>query len=157
MSLDTLLSTLSKLPNEAQPELGTELEVLLNRLCTEFVNSVDAHDYARTLKTFASDAVVITPAGEFQGIAAIEKFLLARPTAMVTRHFSSNFQLTSHNGSSATGISYVVCFKRFTDQPVPVKTPLPIVAEYHDTYTRTIAGWRIQKRRIQGIFDPDLQ
>lgn len=157
MSVETVVPAKGQPRDAAQPEFSVELEVLLNRLCTSFVNALDARDHAKTLSTFASDALVVTPAGEFQGIAEIEKFLLARPPTMVTRHFSSNFQLTGHSGTSASGISYVVCFKRFTDQPLPLKTPLPIVAEYHDTYVRTAAGWRIQKRHIQGIFDPDLQ
>ncbi|MGO4396379.1 nuclear transport factor 2 family protein [Variovorax sp. M-6] len=135
----------------------TQVELSLNRLCVEFLNALDSHDHARALGTFAPDAIVATPAGEARGIAEIEKSLRARPGTMLTRHICSNFQLLAHAGHTAKGVCYVVCFKQFSDGQPPLKTPLPIVAEYHDEYLQTGASWRIQKRRIVAIFDPDLQ
>ncbi len=133
-----------------------EIEAQLQRLCMEFANALDAHDHTRTLATLAPEAVMATPAGEARGLAQIEKTLRARPTAMVTRHICTNFQLLSHTGERATGVCYVTCFKRSSQTPPPLRTPLPLVAEYHDDYIRTDAGWRVLARRIVLVFDPDL-
>lgn len=126
------------------------------RLCVDFANGVDARDYPRVIELFTSDGVLLTPARAFRGHAQIADFLRARPQAMVTRHLCTNFRITAQSQGAATGVCYVVCFKTAcgADPVYPQKTPAPIVAEYHDTFSRTAAGWRIRERRIDPVFDP---
>jgi len=126
------------------------------RLCVDFANGVDARDYPRVVELFAPDGVLLTPAKAFRGHAGIADFLRARPLAMVTRHLCTNFRITPQLQGTATGVCYVVCFKTScaADPEYPLKTPAPLVAEYHDTFVQTDTGWRIRERRINPVFDP---
>ncbi|APD13573.1 nuclear transport factor 2 family protein [Pandoraea pulmonicola] len=125
-------------------------------LCIDFANAIDAQDYSRVTQLFAPDAVILSEGRTVQGQEAIGASLNARPADMVTRHFCTNIRVTPESPDTATGVSYVVCYKVRGEAPDAKawKTPDPIVGEYFDKYVRTAQGWRIQERRIAVVFDP---
>lgn len=145
-------------PSSAQVGGQADFEAACTQLCVEFANALDADDYVRVVDVFTPDATIVATTGEaVQGRDAILASLSTRP-AMRTRHCCSNIRITLNADGSATGLCYVVCFKNFGEEAARgvSTTPMPIVADYHDTYVFTEEGWRISERRIAMIFNPDL-
>lgn len=126
------------------------------RLCTDFAAAIDARDYPSVLSLFTEDGV-LAPAGEiFTGRAEIERFLNARSLLLETRHHCTNIRIRAQTDGTATGSCYVICYKN-ASLPAgasPPRTATPILAEFHDRYIRTAAGWRIQQREVTIISNP---
>ncbi len=126
-----------------------EDEAACARLCVDFVNHIDARRYAALLDLFTEDGALDRMGTLLSGRQEIARFLDSRPTSVATRHLSANISISFEGDDQATGFSYVMFFQGSGDAAVPVMTGAPSVVEYHDRYTRTRAGWRIQSRRIQ--------
>ncbi|WP_218508280.1 nuclear transport factor 2 family protein [Variovorax sp. dw_308] len=127
-----------------------EDEAACARLCVDFANHLDARRYPEVLDLFTQDGSLDRMGTVFAGRAAIEGFLDARPTGMTTRHLCTNIRVHFDDGADeATGFCYVLFFQGSAETgPCIAKGP-PSVVEYHDRFSRTSSGWRIQERRIR--------
>ncbi|MBC7482220.1 MAG: nuclear transport factor 2 family protein [Rhizobacter sp.] len=126
-----------------------EDEAACTRLCIDFANHLDARRYEAVLDLFTEDGSLDRMGTVFAGRTAIEGFLAARPAGMTTRHLCTNVRVSFDTEGGATGSCYVLFFQGSADVVVPVMAGPPSVVEYHDRYTRTDLGWRIQERRIR--------
>lgn len=132
---------------------GSNCEVACTRLCTAFANLIDAQAYPRVAALFTPDGCWTRPERSLHGRDAILKYLLSRPTQVVTRHLCTNIQITPLTDTEAAGMCYVMYFHadgRAQDLAVPAT--LPLIGEYHDVYALTTEGWRIRDRRIRIVF-----
>ena len=133
-----------------------DLETACTRLCIDFATGVDERDYGRAIGAFAPDGLLRAPSGDFRGQAQIAGYLNARSSTIVTRHLCTNFRFAMQTDSIATGICYLLLLKRenSSNAKYPLPTPAVTVAEYHDIFVSTPAGWRIGERRVNVVFDP---
>jgi ketosteroid isomerase-like protein len=128
-----------------------EHEAACARLCVDFANYLDARRYQPVLELFTEDAILDRMGVVLKGRAEIKRFLDNRPTDATTRHVCTNIQVQLESEHAATGHCYILFFQgeRVGDDGVAVASKAPSVVEYHDTFSRTTSGWKIQSRRIQ--------
>ncbi len=74
----------------------------------------------------------------------------------MTRHFTSNIRIVAADADNADGVTYFMAVNHDagTDDPeLPLPVNLPFsIGEYHDTFVRTSASWRISHRMIKRVF-----
>lgn len=133
---------LAMAPSQAEDEAACA------RLCVDFANHIDARRYEQLLDLFTDDATLDRMGAVLSGRDEIERFLASRPTAVVTRHLCTNIRVSQDTADEAAGFCYVLFCQGGAEDAVPTMAGAPSIVEYHDRYTRTPAGWRIQTRRI---------
>jgi hypothetical protein len=138
---------LALLPAAAQRGSGTtsltaDDRVQIQQLTTRFGYTLDtgAGDGAMFADLFTEDGVF----GAAKGRAQLTAMARSRDEGTGNRHFVSN-PIIRAAGNGATGTQYEVVFAVGKDgnQSTIVRT-----GRYEDTYTKTAAGWRIQKREF---------
>jgi hypothetical protein len=136
----------------SEPRIEDELEC--QRLSIDFAQRIDAHEFDRVLELFTEDGVFIRRGTAHSGRPAIRQYLQSRPADEVIRHLCTNSRIRFVSPTEATGLCYVVFYKgtQPPDGTFPIPPSPPGVAEYHDSYVKTGAGWRIRERRAQVIF-----
>ncbi|QSI33254.1 hypothetical protein GNX71_28270 [Variovorax sp. RKNM96] len=130
-----------------------EDEAACARLCVDFAHHLDARRYEQVLALFTEDATLDRMGAVSQGRAEIARFLASRPTQITTRHVCTNISVSVEDATEgeATGACYVLFFQGSggsADAAAQLSGP-PSVVEYHDTFSRTAEGWKIQTRRIR--------
>jgi hypothetical protein len=135
---------LALLPAAAQRAPGTTLltaddYVQIQQLVTRFGYAVDtgANDGALFADLFTEDGVY----GEAKGRSQLAAVARNRPGALY-RHFVTNVIVRAGEGG-ATGTQYEVMFAVGQDGN---QSTIARTGRYEDVYTKTSAGWRIQKR-----------
>jgi hypothetical protein len=122
--------------------LTADDHIQIQQLVTRFGHALDtgANDGAMFADLFTQDGVFGSARGRVQ-LAALAR---TRSDRDFTRHFVSNILITP-TGQGATGTQYEVLFAVGRDgQPGAIAR----TGRYEDTYTKTAAGWRIQKREF---------
>jgi hypothetical protein len=136
---------LALLPASAQRGSGTmsltaDDHVQIQQLVTRFGYAVDtgANEGAMFADLFTEDGVY----GEAKGRSQLAAVARNRPGDVAHRHFVTNV-IVRPTESGATGTQYEVMFAvgQNGNQSTITRT-----GRYEDTYTKTRAGWRIQKR-----------
>ncbi|HEX5108773.1 MAG TPA: nuclear transport factor 2 family protein [Vicinamibacterales bacterium] len=116
--------------------------VQIQQLVTRFGYALDtgANDGGMFADLFAQDGVF----GAAKGRAQLAALARMRGDGDANRHFVSNVVITPTEGG-ATGTQYEVLFAVGGDgRPGTIAR----TGRYEDIYTRTAAGWRIQKREL---------
>lgn len=131
-----------------------EDEAACTRLCIDFAYHLDARRYEAVLDLFTEDGSLDRMGTLFAGRAALEGFLAARPARVTTRHLCTNIRVSFDTEDYAVGSCYVLLFQGSADAGGPTMAGPPMVVEYHDRFTRTDVGWRIQERRIRLALQP---
>ena len=139
--------TIALLPAGAQRGAGTMMltaddHVQIQQLVMRFGYALDtvANDGAMFADLFTQDGVF----GAANGRAQLVALARTRPDGAASRHFVSNV-IVRPAERGATGTQYEVMFAIGQDgnQSTIVRS-----GRYEDTYTKTPAGWRIQKREF---------
>lgn len=78
----------------------------------------------------------------FVGHTAIASYVAARPSTGRVRHISAPVQIEVADFDHASGRLMTVVWSRRD----PGEIPVSVIAEIHDQYIRTPAGWRISMR-----------
>jgi hypothetical protein len=135
------------LPADAQRAPGTTTltaddHVQIQQLVTRFSYALDtgANEGAMFADLFTADGVF----GEATGRAQLAAFARPRPGAAVHRRFVTNV-IVRPTERGATGTQYEVMFAVGQNGS---QSTIMRSGRYEDTYTRTAAGWRIQKREF---------
>ncbi len=126
------------------------------RLCNDFAWAVDTFHYDAFVSLFTPDGVFDRAGQVSRGGVEIRKFLNARPADRVTRHVCTNIRIDLVSPEAAAGNCYTLVFQAQaeTAASLPRPTPLPMVVEYHDDYSLTDEGWKIQHRKLKIVFQP---
>lgn len=120
------------------------------RLCVDFAHHLDARRYGPVLDLFTDDGVLDRMGTVFAGRAELDRFLEARSSAVTTRHLCTNIRVDFDGEDDATGSCYVLFFQGSNEGSTVAKAQSAAsVVEYHDSFVRTPAGWRIRERRIR--------
>jgi hypothetical protein len=138
---------LALLPAAAQRASGpmsltADDHVQIQQLVTRFGYAVDtgANDGAMFADLFTEDGVY----GGAKGRSQLAALTRTRPGGVAHRHFVSNV-IVRPTGKGATGTQYEVMFAVGQDG---TQSTIARTGRYEDTYTKTAAGWRIQKREF---------
>ena len=120
--------------------LTADDHIQIQQLVTRFGYALDtgANEGAMFGDLFAEDGVF----GAAKGRAQLTAMARSRSDGAANRHFVSNV-LISPAERGATGTQYEVLFAPGRDG---VPGAIARTGRYEDTYTKTAAGWRIQKR-----------
>lgn len=125
----------------------------LEKLAIEYANAIDSKQWDRLDRVFVPDAVIdYTATGGIKGSYPEIKAWLPRTMKFFksTMHLMGNFQFRIE-GDTASG--QVSCFN-------PMLAPALLGGSntvmfgiwYHDTYVRTVDGWRIKTRAQQHCY-----
>ncbi|MCW1932292.1 nuclear transport factor 2 family protein [Pararhodobacter zhoushanensis] len=138
-------------------DLETDLTALLDRqriaaLQTCFAQALDGGTLAQFLSVFTDDVTYSNGPRVLQGHAGLRGFFEARQAAgRVSRHMMSGLDISFDGPDAARSHSVWLSFAG--DGPLPVGHAEPfLVADMHDDYLRTPAGWRIARRVITPAF-----
>ena len=138
---------LALLPAAAQRGSGStsltaDDRVQIQQLTTRFGYALDtaASDGAMFADLFTEDGVF----GAAKGRAQLAALARGRSEGAANRHFVSNVMVKPAE-SGATGTQYEVMFAVGQDGN---QSTIARTGRYEDTYTKTAAGWRIQKREF---------
>lgn len=136
-----------------------EIEHACARLCTDFARHVDGCDAARCAGLFTADGVYVRRGEALAGRQAIEHALAARSAQRVSRHLVHNITIDVLDACHAHGYSAFTLYAGDSEHLAapgvpaqPLLLPVPLVAEFSDTYLLTPEGWRIARRTGRTIF-----
>lgn len=125
-------------------------ESACTRLCNDFAYFVDTRDYEKLAALFVEDGSFERRGEVLQGRATILSSMQARPENVITRHACTNIRIDLQPDGSARGTCTLLLFHAVAG--ATPATPAITVAEYHDVYVQTAAGWRIRSRIAQVVF-----
>jgi hypothetical protein len=131
----------------------------IKQLKARYFRCMDTKDWAGFAQVFASDAVM-DMSGEMRdaqtegdgitrGNEAIAAFVRGAVDPVTTVHHGHMPEITLTSDTTATGIWAMEDKLRWPDG-APVRT-LHGYGHYHETYTRTADGWRIQSTRLSRL------
>lgn len=127
------------------------------RLVTKYTHLVDFGEAERIAELFTEDGVWRTDEFAMEGGAAIRAGFGRRQgvTRRQSRHVCTNV-IIEVDGDRASGLCYLVNYRHdsesgVAEKPAPADVP-KFVGEYHDTFVRTIEGWRFQDRYCDMTF-----
>lgn len=133
------------------PQQGCESAC--TRLCNDFAYFVDTRDYQKLAALFVEDGSFERRGEVLQGRTAILDAMQARPENVITRHVCTNIRIDLQDDGSARGTCTLLLFHAVASaSPAAPAAPAITVAEYHDVYVQTPAGWRIRSRVAQMVF-----
>ena len=127
-----------------------ELKTLMDRqeisfLLHEYCRTLDAMDLDTLAEIFTEDCVVeYGPEDRLKsnGRAAIRQGLERLWRWKRTSHHLSNIQIGFAQANEANALSYVIAWHERSDGSTAT-----VWGQYHDTFVRTPAGWRLKRRR----------
>lgn len=127
------------------------------RLIMEYTHLVDGGNASAIADLFTDDGVWCTDEFSMDGQDEIRAGFARRQgvTRRQSRHVCTNV-IVKVDGDSATGLCYLVNYRHDSatgtaEKPAPAGFP-KYVGEYHDTFVRTPAGWRFQRRYCDMVF-----
>ena len=128
------------------PAARAEIEDLNAR----FAWALDLHDFDALTDVFIADAHYASLGREFHGRDELIASFRSRGGARTTRHGLGNLLLAGRPDGTVTGLgswhTFAAHVETSPDEPAPVG--LYMVADFHDRYVETAAGWRIAERII---------
>lgn len=129
-----------------------EVEDACTDLVLDYAYYRDRLDAEAFADIFAEDAVLSVLGQDFVGRDAIGARLRNADAGDILRHLMSTIRIFPVNEQQARGVSYVTVYSGSAgDLPRPLAQPLAI-GEYHDQFTRTSSGWKIQRREFVPVF-----
>jgi hypothetical protein len=130
------------------------------QLAIAWAYHLDSRSHDRLLALFAEDGVLHSRSGvDAAGTLAIREILQSRDATRVTRHvLSAPFvEMTGPDDARAVSV-FTVYDAMEEEQPIvstlPLRAPVT-VGEFHQTFRRTTAGWRIASSRSVPVFKRD--
>jgi ketosteroid isomerase-like protein len=117
----------------------------ISSLLYEYCRTLDAMDLDALAEIFTEDCVVeYGPEARLQshGRAAIRQGLERLWRWKRTSHHLSNIQIRFPRADEANVVSYIIAWHERADGGTAT-----IWGQYHDTFVRTPAGWRLKVRR----------
>ena len=127
------------------------------RLVTALSYRLDQHENDAVIALFADDGILHSQAGvDAVGGEAILGLLAKRNPNRVTRHMLAVPFIEMTGPDEARGVAAFTVYEGFRDQhegsgPMPL-LPAVTVGEFHQSYRRTSAGWRIASCRSVPVF-----
>lgn len=108
------------------------------------------------VELFTSDASLEIPGANFAGHTAIRESIAALGALPLEyRHITTNSIINTIDENRANGTCYLVVFNSDAKPNQSNTRPSDIpstVGEYHDSFQRTRAGWRIASRQLIRVF-----
>jgi len=129
----------------------------LTRLVHSFCHYIDHGQYDELVALFTPDGVFDRIGQALNGREEIADAFRNRH-AFLTRHSVTNLLFTRVEADEAEAKMYVANFVGQTangELPVPYALPQPAILEFHDTYRKTVDGWRIACRKAFVVLKPD--
>jgi hypothetical protein len=126
-----------------------EEQLACSAVATAFAYHVDRNETERVVQLFTEDGEFKRPGLAAKGHDQIRAWMKSRPATTVTRHVGTPLMFTEFNLDTAKAISYFSMYhgERLGDSIPALHGPVAI-AEYHDEYRKTDAGWRIARRKV---------
>jgi 3-phenylpropionate/cinnamic acid dioxygenase small subunit len=119
-------------------------------LNARFAWALDLHDFDALAEVFVEDAHYASLGREFHGRDELIASFRARAGARTTRHGLGTLLLAGQPDGAVTGLgswhTFAAHAETSPEEPAPVG--LYMVADFHDRYVETAAGWRIAERII---------
>jgi SnoaL-like domain len=117
------------------------------RLVTAFAYLVDHRRYTELAALFVDDAHYERPGVVAKGQTELKAFFERRPTNVVTRHICTAPFFEAVGAQEAKSVTYLTIYmEEGRDDTVVETAGLAGIAEIHDTFRLTPAGWRIAQR-----------
>lgn len=138
------------------PEERIQCILACTRLCEDFAYTIDRRQYDAFLALFAPDPVLDRMGEQYRGHEGLRRFCAARPLDRHVRHLCSNIRIDPTGPGTASGTSAATMYQALAapDADFPFATPVPLIAEYQDTYLLTDQGWKIKSRKVGIAFLP---
>ena len=129
-----------------------EDENQLRDLAYRYAQMMDRRDFDMLPQVFAEDGKLIGPGYEMQGFDVLRQGLSALEQISATLHAVLNtyFEI---DGDRAKGEVYCVANHLYEKEGVPFKLDMGI--RYEDEYARGEAGWVIQSRFFNMVWETD--
>ncbi|MFK7895766.1 MAG: nuclear transport factor 2 family protein [Myxococcota bacterium] len=129
-----------------------EEEAQLRDLAYRYAQMMDRRDFDMLPLVFAEDGELIGPGYTMQGFDVLRQGLSALEQFSATLHgvLNTYFEVA---GDTASGEVYCVANHVYEKDGVPFKLDMGI--RYEDTYARSGAGWVIQTRRFNMVWETD--
>ncbi len=137
------------------PSERLAIEAECERLCIAFSHLVDQRRYADLVALFTADGCFERFGKVHVGHAAIRRELETRSTDMVTRHLCTGTLFDTVDADKAESVTYFLVARQ---DGIEGQTPpypldgLDAVGELHDSFERTVQGWRIARRKVVAVF-----
>jgi hypothetical protein len=138
------------------PEQEAQIEAACIRLQQRYGTLADRQD-PKFRELFAEDASITLP--DLPPFAGIETIMAGqaewKASGIVMRHVCTNFAVEAVDADHATGLCYLMVFRREATPEPPAVTPQsqPIsLGEYHDTFVRTDGRWLFKSRVLHRVF-----
>ncbi|NHN36523.1 nuclear transport factor 2 family protein [Pseudomaricurvus alcaniphilus] len=130
-----------------------EDEMACIRLSNEFAYYLDHKQYTKAAALFTEDGVFERPGASAKGRSQIVAFYEARPVSPVSWHMCGSPVFISVKEDEAEAITPFTLY-----HAKPVENGLPqlgsgpaAIAEFKDTYRRTVEGWKIHSRKAAPV------
>jgi hypothetical protein len=136
--------------------VGTDVEIELIRLCTEWGWLIDHESADRLHELFLGDATLELSSGVMHGRDEIAAWGMQRLAATRTsRHLMANHHFAQIDEGRAAGTTLVWSImgdrELLPEQP-GTAAPSVVVGEYHDRFQRVEQQWYFESRRFEVIF-----
>lgn len=133
-------------------------------LLVRYAFAIDLREWAELREVFTDDAAIVYSGGAQQhtGIDAIVSFF--RRTAgrvAATQHLLHPSRIRATGPETAEGLTHVTAHhvRHGSPRPAPASATFTVTGTYADRYTKTAAGWRISRRRLDlvtSVGDPSM-
>ncbi|MCB0993657.1 MAG: nuclear transport factor 2 family protein [Acidimicrobiales bacterium] len=136
-------------------DLRVQDRMELRLLAEQYARGADTRDAVLYADVFTDDAVLVTNRGEIRGR---EQLLTIAPKLgryEVTMHFVGNHHVVFDDADTDRASGQVLCTAEHVYTDDDVRRVYVMKIRYHDDYRRTPAGWRIQNRSLELLWDDD--
>jgi hypothetical protein len=133
-------------------------EWALVQLNNAFAHFLDNGQFDSMIGLFTEDALFDRAGIVHRGHQELRNGMRERPKA-TTRHLLNNFYFTDVEEHTAGGVVCALVYHGPPSEhgePVVYATDNGRVIEFHDSYVKTAAGWRISSRIARPIFTPEV-
>ena len=126
------------------------------RLCHDFGYYLDYSDYPALANLFAPDGSWTRHGETLRGREAICAAMKGRPVDRFARHVTTNIHFAEVTADLASAVVLNISFfaKHLGAPPAALVAGQHMLLEFHDRYTRTAEGWRIQARDTHPVLVP---
>ncbi|MCP4907879.1 MAG: nuclear transport factor 2 family protein [bacterium] len=130
-----------------------EDEVQLRDLAFRYARMMDRRQFDLLPRVFAADGILSGPGYEMEGHDQLRKGLQSLEQFSATLHgvLNTYFEI---DGDRATGEVYCVANHLYEKEGVPFKLDMGI--RYEDRYAREAAGWVIERRVFNMVWETDM-
>jgi hypothetical protein len=121
----------------------TDIEEVLYR----YSSGVDSFDSAAVRSCLADDIEgIYGNADPVHGGDQLTEWIAGATASVIWQHHLLNVYHVTVDADQAKTVSYLTSYQVFKENP---KAAIILVARYHDEFSRTADGWKIQKRIME--------